>query len=176
MHKAKLLGFYLSFDALAAIITWILLFIYRKYNIDHTVLSYFSTQISNDPKLYLGIIVLPVYWLLLHTFVGYYVKIQHKSRLKELEMTLLTTFLGTLLFFFIFILDDIVNDPFDYVKYFTVFFCLQFLLTYIPRLAITTNTIHKIKNGKIGFNTLIIGSNDVALQTYHNVIKEHPAK
>jgi len=119
-------------------------------------------------------VALPVYWCFLHTFIGAYTNPLRKSRLRELEITLLTTFFGTLLFFFIFILDDIVNTPFDYIKYFAILFFLQFLLTYIPRVLITTIAINKINSGKIGFNTLVIGSDIVALNIYQNVIKQTP--
>jgi len=45
-------------------------------------------------------------------------------------------------------------------------FGMQFLLTYIPRLIITTRTVHRIQNRKIGFNTLLIGSNRRALELF----------
>jgi exopolysaccharide biosynthesis polyprenyl glycosylphosphotransferase len=91
-----------------------------------------------------------------------------------LETTLLTVFFGTLLFFFVFILDDIVNSPFDYIKYFIILLFTQFFLTYIPRVLITTITINRINSGKIGFKTLVIGSDSMALHIYQNIIKQTP--
>jgi len=174
MNKKRLIFLYISFDVLAAIITWILFFIYRKYNVDNQIFQHFQISILSDSKFYFGLIAAPIYWLFLHTFVGYYNKINRKSRLKELEVTLFITFLGSLLFFFVFILDDIVNYYNDYIKYFIFIFSSQFLLTYIPRLIITTSIVNKIHKGKIGFNTLIIGSDPIALNTFKSVIKQHP--
>jgi len=174
MNKTRKLFFYILFDILSALFTWILFFIYRKYNVDHTVFENFITSILHDSKLYVGMVVLPVYWCLLHIFIGAYTHPFRKSRLRELEITLITVFFGTLIFFFAFILDDIVNRPFDYVKYFIILLFLQFFLTYIPRVLITTITINKINNGKIGFKTLIIGSDIVALNIYQNIIKQTP--
>jgi len=174
MNKTRKLFFYVLFDILSAIFTWALFFIYRKYNVDHSVFENFTTSILHDSKLYLGIVALPVYWCLLHTFTGAYTNPFRKSRLRELELTIVTVFFGTLIFFFVFILDDIVNRPFDYVKYFIILLFLQFLLTYIPRVLITTITINKINNGKIGFKTLIIGSDIVALNIYQNIVKQTP--
>ena len=174
MNKTRKLFFYVLFDILSAVLTWFIFFIYRKYNVDHSVFEHSITSIFHDPKLYVGMIVLPIYWCFLHTFIGAYTNPYRKSRLRELEITLLTTFFGTLIFFFAFILDDIVNRPFDYVKYFVILLVLQFLLTYIPRLLITTITINKINSGKIGFKTLIIGSDIVALNVYQNIIKQTP--
>jgi exopolysaccharide biosynthesis polyprenyl glycosylphosphotransferase len=45
-------------------------------------------------------------------------------------------------------------------------------LTYIPRLTFTTRTIHKLHNHIIGFPTLIIGSNEQALQLYSDLQKK----
>ena len=173
MNKRRLPFLYSLFDVLAAIATWVLFFIYRKYNVDHTLFSHFAESIFDDPKFYMGIIFLPIYWLLLHTFVGYYKHVYRKSRLKELGTTLTITAIGVLLFFFVFILDDIVNCYVDYIKYFFFLFSAQFLLTYIPRLIITTSIIKKIQKGIIGFNTLIIGSDAVAMNTFHSVLAQH---
>jgi len=174
MNKTKKLFFYFLFDILSAIFTWVIFFIYRKYNVDHSVFEHFTTSILHDSIFYFGIVALPIYWCLLHIFTGAYTNPFRKSRLKELEITIITVFFGTLIFFFAFILDDIVNRPFDYVKYFAILLFLQFFLTYIPRVLITTVTINKISSGKIGFKTLIIGSDIVALTVYQNIIKQTP--
>ncbi|MCL2245549.1 MAG: sugar transferase [Lentimicrobiaceae bacterium] len=174
MNKARKLFFYVLFDIVSAIVTWILFFIYRKYHVDHTVFEHFTTSILHDPTLYLGIVAFPVYWCFLHTFIGVYSNPFRKSRLRELEITIVTVFFGTLIFFFAFILNDIVNRPFDFVKYFVILLFLQFFLTYIPRVLITTSTINSINNGTIGFKTLIIGSDIIALNIYQNIIKQTP--
>jgi len=174
MNKTRKLFFYILFDILSAVFTWVIFFIYRKYNVDPNLFDHFTSSILYDSKLYVGMIALPAYWCFLHTFIGAYTNPLRKSRLHELEITLLSTFFGTLLFFFIFILDDVVNAPSDYVKYYAILFFLQFLLTYIPRLLITSIAINKINSGKIGFNTLVIGSDTIALNVYQNVIKQTP--
>jgi len=174
MNKVRKLFFYLLFDVLSTILTWVLFFIYRKYNVDNFVFEHFTTAILQDRMLYIGMLALPVYWCFLHAFTGAYTNPFRKSRLRELEVTIVTIFFGTLIFFFAFIFDDIVNHPFDYVKYFVILLFLQFFLTYIPRALNTTITINKINNGKIGFKTLIVGSDIVALNVYQNIIKQTP--
>jgi len=174
MNKTRKLFFYLFFDILSAVFTWVIFFIYRKHNVDHTLFEHFTSSILHDTKFYVGLVSFSIYWCFLHTLMGSYTNPLRKSRLKELEITLLTVLFGTLLFFFIFILDDIVNTPSDYIRYFVILFLMQFILTYIPRLLITTISINKISSGKIGFNTLIIGSDVVALNIYQNIIKQTP--
>ncbi|MCR5115143.1 MAG: sugar transferase [Bacteroidales bacterium] len=173
-NKKLVIFLYLLFDILAAVVTWIVFFTFRKYHVDHSVLDNLGTTIFNDPKFYIGMVSSALYWVFLHAFSGCYNKIYHKSRLKELGNTLLVTFLGGLLFFFAFILDDIVNNYNDYLLYFLALISLQFILTYLPRVCITTATINQIRAGKIGFNTLIIGSDEVALQTYKGLVERNP--
>ena len=161
-NKKRISALYITFDVIAAIITWCCFFIFRKYNVDHSVLNNLQATVFNDYKFYIGIVSSPLYWVFLHAVSGAYNKVYHKSRLKELGTTLLITFLGTLIFFFAFILDDVINDYNDYLLYYVVLFTLQFTLTYLPKVCITTSTINKIRRGEIGFNTLIIGSGELA--------------
>ena len=128
-NKNLLIGYHVVMDILAAVVTWVIFFIYRKYNVDPHVFDQFSTSILQDNKFWLGICLLPVYWLLLHLFIGYYHNIYRKSRLRELGRTFAVSLFGVILFFFVFILDDIVNSPSDYIKYFLVLFGCQFILT-----------------------------------------------
>ena len=174
MKKTRKLFFYVLFDILSASLTWLVFFIYRKHNVDSGVFEHFTETILYDSKLYIGLIALPVYWLFLYLFTGSYTHPFRKSRLLELEITMLTVFFGTLIFFFAFILDDVVNTPFDYLKYFLLLIFLQFFLTYIPRVLITTKTINGINSGKIGFRTLVVGSDRVALNVFQNIIKQTP--
>lgn len=174
MNKRKLTILYLFFDILAAIVTWICFYFYRKNVGESLSVSTTFHFLSNDPKFFLGIVFCPLYWIVLHAFIGYYNKIYRKSRLDELGTTFGITLFGALIFFFAFILDDIVTNPHDYVKYFLFLFSLQFILTYIPRLVITTRINRQIHNGTIGFNTLIIGCDEMALRTYNTGMQQNP--
>ncbi len=173
-HRKQVIFLYLFFDILASIITWCCFFTFRKYNVDHTVLQHLHDALLNDYKFYIGLVACPLYWVFLHAFAGCYNKIFQKSRLKELGNTLIVTLIGCLLFFFAFILDDHVIVPNDYLLYFLILLGLQFITTYIPRVCITTDTINKIRSGKISFRTIIIGSDEVAVQTYKDIVERNP--
>ncbi len=173
-NKKKLTILYISFDVVAAIVTWGCFFIFRKYNVDHSVFTNFQSAILNDYKFYVGMAASPLYWVFLHAISGAYNRVLQKSRLKEIGTTLLITFIGTLIFFFAFILDDAINDYNDYLLYYVVLFSLQFLLSYLPKVCITTSTINKIRSGAISFNTLIIGSGPLALNSYQNFTSHSP--
>ena len=174
MNKKGLTFLYLLFDILAAIITWVCLYIYRKHTGESLDWNAICSNMASDPKFFLGMIICPIYWIFLHAFIGYYNKIYRKSRLDELLTTLGITLFGSLIFFFLFILDDIVKTPNDYIKYLLFLFTAQFLTTYIPRLLITSRINHKIHQGVIGFNTIIIGCDEQALQVYNTVMQQKP--
>lgn len=175
MNKRLLLFSYIFFDFIAALLSWILFFTFRKYNVDESLFAHFSQSVLADVKFLVGCVAIPCYWLLLHTFVGYYKNVMRRSRLKELGTTITVTFFGALIFFFLFILDDHVNAPYDYLKYFLFLLLTQFLFTYVPRLVITTTVINRLKQGKIVFQTLIIGSDKVAWETYQKVVRQNPS-
>ncbi len=170
--KIQVLKYLLS-DFISALLAWAVFFIYRKYTINPDVINNLDYYIFTDYKFFVGIIVIPFFWLLLYTFTGYYRKIFRKSRLRELTQTFTITFVGTLIIFFLLILDDEIVDYTNYLKFYFVLFILHLVLAYIPRLLITTLTIRKIRNEDIGFNTIIIGADEVALQVLESVKKHY---
>lgn len=159
---------YPLFDLLAAEITWLLFFVFRKKIIEPQVLG-FELPLQIDNNLLLGALVIPLFWLLLYWMSGYYRDVFRKSRLAELGITLLTTLIGTLILFFVLFLDDTVANYKNYYLSLIFYFSLHFILTYSFRFIITTQTKRRIQEKKIWFNTLIIGSNEKALELYRSL-------
>lgn len=159
---------YVLLDLLSAMIAWTLFFIYRKYAIDPTVLERIS-EITADTNLYLGITIVPLFWLLLYYLAGTYRKVYRKSRLKELGQTFLVSLVGVTIIFFTLILDDIILSYKAYYRSFIALFGLHFTITYLFRLSLTSLTNYRIHNKIIGFNTLIVGSDDNAVDIYKQI-------
>ncbi len=173
--KYKLQAFkYLIFDLLSAIISWSLFFIYRKYTVDPNIFEKFS-EVTADTNLYLGITIIPLFWIFLYYLAGTYRKVYRKSRLKELSQTFSITFLGVVIIFFTLILDDIILSYKSYYRSFLVLFGLHFTITYLFRLALTSYTNYRIHKKKIGFNTLIVGSNGNAVDIYQQIENQERA-
>ncbi len=159
---------YLTLDYLSALLAWSLFFVYRKYYID----PYFYEHIRivfHDYNFQLGIVVIPIFWLFLYIMMGAYRRIYRKSRLKELGQTLTITIIGVTIIFFVLILDDFIVTYKSYYQSFLVLFVVHFVLTYIPRLILTSRTINKLRKRKIGFRTVIVGSNGNAENIYHEI-------
>jgi len=168
MNKTLQVTKYVVADLLSAAIAWTLFFIYRKYVVDPNVIND-PAMIFTDRKLYLGIAIIPFFWLTLYIIIGTYRKIYRKSRLKELSQTLSITFIGVIFIFFSIILDDIIISYRSYYQSFLVLFLLHFFFTYTFRLFLTTRTIHKIHKRIIGFNSIIVGSNSNAVKIYKEI-------
>jgi exopolysaccharide biosynthesis polyprenyl glycosylphosphotransferase len=156
---------YILFDYLAALAVWTLFYTYRKVYIEPQKLGY-EIPVEFDYKFYVALIVIPLFWFIIHLLSGYYKYPYRKSRLKEIAQTFFVTMLGVLIIFFALILDDWVHTYKDYYILFLVLFFLQFFLTYIPRLILTTLTINKIQARKLWFNTLIVGSSKKAVKLF----------
>lgn len=148
-------------DWIAASISWLALFLFRKNYIEASKHGY-SIPINLDPKLFLGLILIPFFWIFLYALTGYYQHILRRSRLKELENTLATSFFGVLFLFFALILDDSVSDYHDYYISLLILFGFHFFTTLLFRMINSTYTISQIRNRKWGYNTLLIGTKEVA--------------
>jgi len=156
---------YIIFDFISAFAAWLGLYVFRKVYIESVKFGY-NIPIEYGKNFFLGLILLPFLWLLFYYATGYYKDIYRKSRLQELGQTLTATTIGAVIIFFTLILDDTIVTYKDYYYSFFTFWALHFIFTYVPRLLITTSTIRKLRNRIIGFNTLIIGDDEKALQLY----------
>ena len=167
-NKKKQTFKYVFLDWLCALIAWTLFFLFRKYNEDPYFLEHYQL-IFHDINFIIGITCVPIFWLVLYTISGYYNNVFSKSRLKELGQTFFVVLLGVVILFFVTIIDDVIYSYKSYYVSFVMLFGLQFTLTYIVRLIITTRTARKIHRKEIGFNTLIVGSNGNACAIYEEM-------
>lgn len=162
---------YVFFDGFSAAITWIIFFTFRKKIVEPKVFG-IEIPLEIDQNFLAGLLIIPVFWICLSMFSGYYMDVYRKSRLRELGQTLFTTILGSVILFFALFLDDAVANYTYYYQSISVYFSLQFFLTYIFRLSITTHTIHRIRRGQIWFNTIIVGSNEKAAELFDSISQQ----
>ncbi len=156
---------YLLADALAAAITWTLFFVFRKVYIEPLSFDP-SIEILFDNRFYTGLLIIPAGWLFFYFVTGTYQNIYRKSRLKELGQTLTQTFIGVIVIFFTLLLDDQISSYKAYYLSFSSLFVLHFFFTFLFRLSLSSQTAYKIHNRLIGFNTLLLGSNENAYSLY----------
>ncbi|HLU85066.1 MAG TPA: sugar transferase [Vicingaceae bacterium] len=163
MNKKLQVLRYVLLDLMSAVLTWVLFFIFRKEYIEPKKYG-FDVPLVFDDNFYYGLVIIPLGWLVFYYLVGTYNDVYRKSRLKEFGQTFLVSIIGTLVIFFVLLLDDEIISYKEYYKLYFTLFTLHFLLTAIARFSLSTYTGNRIKNRKIGFNTLIIGSGNVAAE------------
>ena len=168
MNKRLQVIKYIAADFFTAFIAWTLFFIYRKYAVDHDVFHHLN-DILLDKKLYYGVTIIPIFWLVLYTLIGTYRKIFRKARLREFAQTILITFIGVTILFFTLILDDVIINQHTYVEFFFILFSLHLFFTASLRFFLTSQAANKIHHKIIGFNTIIIGSNGNAVSIYEEI-------
>jgi len=156
LKDKKQLYKYIVCDAVMALIAWTTLNVMRVMSLlDTTFFNYSFIFPEYNAKIVFAII--PFFWLFLYWLSGYYRTIWFKSRLSEFISTFIITIIGSIILFFLIIIDDKVDNYLQYYHFLLSLFTLHFCFTYFARLIITTGTIKYIEKGEIGFNTLILG-------------------
>ena len=171
MKKKRILPYVYGFvDWILSVVAWTLFYYFRKtYEVvDANVWQRFGIAF-HDSSFWLAVAVIPVCWVAFYGITGAYMSVYSKSRLKEFSQTFFITLLGVTVLFFVAILDDQILTYKTYYQSFITLFGLQFFLVYIGRLIITSIIKRHIKTGKIGFNTLIVGSGDNAMAIYKEI-------
>lgn len=171
MNKKKQAFRYLLFDVAGSALAWTLFNLYRKRVIESNLFG-IDIRFTPDYKFYLGLVFFTLFWVSMFGLVGLYHDPYRKSRLREFGASLTITIIGTVVLFFVLLIDDYVVAYQNYYKILLAMFLIVFALTYIPRLVITTQTIHRIHNRKIGYPTIIVGSGKKAMQTYNDINSE----
>lgn len=165
MNRKRLFFAYLLSDYASALIAWVLFYLYRKSVVEKLPLP----PVMDDNRFVLGILIIPIVWLIGYYAYGLYRNLLRRSRLKEFTQVFIVSFLGVLIIFFTLLLDDNVDTYRDYYYTFGSLFLIHFGLTSMLRLMLTSRLNNKIHKGIIRFNTLLIGSNERAAQLLKEV-------
>lgn len=159
---------HITADVFSASAAWVSFYIFRKIYIESVKFG-MEVPIEFGKKFYLGLLIIPLFWIFLYASTGAYKDIFHKSRLKELGQTLLISLIGSIIIFFMLILDDEIITYKSYYQLFLVNFSLHFSFTFFLRYILVSNTVYKVHNRIIGFNTLLVGSNEVAWKIFNEI-------
>jgi exopolysaccharide biosynthesis polyprenyl glycosylphosphotransferase len=168
VNKKSLVILYVLLDFLSASLSWAIFYIYRKIYVEPQVFGY-EIPFELGVKFYTGIVAIPLFWLTLYYLAGTYKDVYVRSRLIELGQTFILVLTGVIILFFALILDDVIVSYRDYYTSFLVLAGLQFVLTYIPRVTVTSIVSKRVQERKIGFNTLMIGSNERAVEIFNEI-------
>ncbi|MDR0437774.1 MAG: sugar transferase [Bacteroidales bacterium] len=156
---------YVGIDFISAALAWLLFFIHRK-SLEVGSFSDAFNVVWSDGRLYQGLVIVPLGWLLLYSAYGYYRRIFTKTLFSDVVKTLNHSIGGVIVLFFIVILDDYVESYDWYYHYVFVLFILHFGFTLFGRMLHTYLIRRAIRKGKILFNTILIGNGTNAQKIY----------
>ena len=152
-------------DWLVASLVWGLFFYFRKTWIEQKAFEV-------DQNFVIGSILVPLLWLLIYYLQGSYYEVRRMNRLKILNLTFFGSLIGTVLIFFILILDDTVSNYQMYYYSFGLLFSLQFLFSVLIRLILATVLINFLRKAGSGFRTVIIGGSEKAVSILNDLMNQ----
>ncbi|MDL2304155.1 sugar transferase [Bacteroides sp. OttesenSCG-928-D19] len=161
---------YLLSDMLTAAGTWLLFNLLRYAEVAHYDFSSLSEYLLFYQVLE-GQILIPLFWLIIYFFSGYYNKPFGKSRISELFLTFITVTAGTVLIFFVVVLNDLPQSFHIYYELFFWLYGLQFVLTYTGRVLITNHAWRKLHRREWFESVLIVGTGENAEKMRDNLCK-----
>ena len=158
------LSLFLVSDYLSGLVSWALFFFFRKTLIE-------NQAFEMDINFWLGIALIPLFWMVLYFVQGTYIEIRRMFRLKLLNLTISISVIGSLIIFFSIILDDQVRSYEGYYWNLLILFVVHFGVTFTPRLLINTWLVHTIRKPNNGFKTVIIGGTETAVDILEEIKK-----
>ncbi|MBK8497611.1 MAG: sugar transferase [Flavobacteriales bacterium] len=159
---------YVLADILGSAAAWTLFYAYRKLQLEPLKFGH-PVPLDFDANFFKGLFLVPLFWFGLYTVVGGYSDIYRRFRTKELGQTLLVSLVGVLVIFFVLLLDDEVPSTKYHYRSFLALFTLQFGITFPLRFLITSGTVRRVHDRRIGFNTVLVGGNERAMAIHQEI-------
>ncbi|MBK9763121.1 MAG: sugar transferase [Flavobacteriales bacterium] len=168
MDRRKLVARYVAADILGSALAWTLFYLYRKAYLEPIKFGH-DVPLDLDANYVKGLVLIPLFWFGLYTMIGGYREIHRRYRIMELGQTLLISFLGVVVIFFLLLLDDQVANYKYYYSSFIALFLLHFGISFLLRFMLTSSTVRKVHDRRIGFNTILIGGNEQAMAIHAEI-------
>ncbi|MEP7259043.1 MAG: sugar transferase [Flavitalea sp.] len=159
---------YLAGDYIASILSWLTLYFVRRH-VAHEPFTV-NHHIFLTDRFWMGIVLLPVGWVVFYALVGSYHTLYNKSRLTELIKTTICSLIGCTVIFFLIVINDPQTSYTYYYKAYFSYLGSQFILTCIGRWIVLIYCRRQLSEGLVRFNTLLVGGGVKALRIYEETI------
>ena len=162
---------YVVGDLLATSLAWFVFNIIRYTQIvipQWMTIPSFSAYYSINPVIQ-GQIFFPLMMMGLYYLSGYYNRPLFRSRLDELLTTISTAIIGSIIIFFLALVNDPIPDRASNIELVAILFALLFSIVYLVRLSITAYGLKKINRGKLTRPMVVIGVNNDARRLRHRM-------
>lgn len=170
MSKTAIRIYFIAADFVGAVLGWVLFYVWRRHVLSEMHDGVFF--LVAEPA-----IGIAVFWVLLYAFCGFYNEVLRQSRIKQILFLMRLSVFGVIIISIIIITDVIFFSQEDLREYnhlyrnIITYFLIQFVSTASIKLAIMTWSKVLIRNKKVWFNTLLIGSGQSALEIVDEIEK-----
>ncbi|MBO5728206.1 MAG: sugar transferase [Paludibacteraceae bacterium] len=166
----KRVVFYILFDVVAALIVWVLFYLYRRMTND-MVLSGAEEYFVPNYSLLPSVFSFPFVALVVHYLTGFYNIKVRRSRLVEFFSTVIGTFFISIIIYFGMLVDDIVVSYTFYYCSFLILWGMFFVVTYLFRIVQTQLMILRLRRGVISNDVLVVGTGDMARKVTDIIVR-----
>src|SRR5687768_15371573 len=128
MNKNVQIAKHVTADLISAAAAWALFYAFRKHYIEEPKFG-IPVPVEFGTRFYMGLALIPLFWLTLYLYTGAYRDVFRKSRLKELGQSLLISLIGMVILFFAVILDDEISNFRNYYQITLMLFSLHFTIS-----------------------------------------------
>ncbi len=149
-------------DAFVAVFTWVTFYYLRT--------RLYGNKFIIPSGFYIGLVMYVTGWLCLHFIAGTYANLYQKSRVVEFFKTIFITIVGCLFLLFFFILKNPKTNNYDYYSEFYLLLFPVMICSAITRLIFLSQTKKQLKDKKVFFNSLLIGSGNKAKTFYKDFL------
>jgi exopolysaccharide biosynthesis polyprenyl glycosylphosphotransferase len=164
------IAWYVAIDYIMTVFAWAIFSFIRKTLLEEPFVDAGQLQVTR--QVWLGIVFIPVCWLILFALAGSYHSLYKKSRLFEFTITLICTLIGSVIIFFVFILNDVQgNYHYYYLALLSLFF-VHLCLIFFGRWLVLNKVKKQLLSGEVYFNSLMVGSQDNALKIFKETEKK----
>lgn len=149
---------YMLADYISTNIALVIFNVFRYYELPTANTAFFSLgNFLASPMLVLGQVTFPLAMMLIYYMSGIYSRSTVRSRVSELTTTACTALIGTIVFLFAVLINDLSLDRTRDYSLFVMLFAMLFIVVYIPRLVITWRANARLMRGETGVPTIIVG-------------------
>jgi exopolysaccharide biosynthesis polyprenyl glycosylphosphotransferase len=157
IQKSKSAILLIFLDWLVALSAWATFYYVRKVYIEETGFSIGSSYFP-------GMVLVPLFWLVIFALQGTYLDVRRLHRMKVLGLTFFGSLFGTIMLFFFLLLDDEVDDHTLFYQSVLWLFGIHFTYFFFARLLFVGRLVRQIHRREKGFRTLVIGGNEKAVE------------
>lgn len=158
-----------ALDYVSASLAWLCFWMYRQHFL--TGIPYTQTfGLLHARDLINIFLVIPAGWLVAYLLSGTYFDLYRKSRLNEINRTLISSILGCIVVSVIVFGDD-TGDYYYFMNTISRYLLIHTTFALTSRMWILWRVKRNLVTGKVGFKTMIIGGNQQAINIYKEVLE-----